>query len=99
MLDRSMRTPYRRSRVVYLAALCGIQILLPACADPAAGERLFADQCSRCHRGAITSLAASPEQLADKLRAGTVRSHRFELSDAQIRDLAAHLAALRAAGS
>ena len=77
-------------------ALLGVQTLLPACADPSAGRALFEQQCQQCHRAGASALRTPVADIPAKLKSGSIRPHRFQLSDNQLRDLEAYLTEIKA---
>ena len=68
-----------------------LPLALPACADPDAGRALFEARCIRCHGGGAATLKTTPAQLPAVLTSGTLRAHRFTLSDRDIAALQAYL--------
>ncbi len=68
--------------------------ILPAIAmaQPDTGKMLFESRCARCHAGPA-SLKTAPNRVAELLRAGTVRQHRFVLSGTQLSAIAEYLRA------
>ncbi len=83
--------------VLVTGGLTMLLIMLPtvAVAQAETGKTLFESNCARCH-AAPTGLKTEPDRVAALLRAGTVRQHRFTLSNTQLSAIAEYL---RAAGS
>jgi len=91
--------PRRWQHGAGLAALLGLQLLLPACAtDPSAGRALFDRQCSQCHHAGAAALKTPAARVPELLGSGTIRPHRFKLDDTQLRDIAAYLEEVQASG-
>ncbi|MDP3583830.1 MAG: cytochrome c [Thiobacillus sp.] len=81
---------------ILLLALC-IGLALPAAAqDAVRGKALFESNCMRCHRDGATSLKTAPADLPALLADKSVRAHRFTLTEAEVQDIVACLAATRA---
>jgi len=77
-----------------VALLC---CTVAACADDttvSAGHTLFEQNCQRCH-GATPAFKTRADELAGFLRAGTVRPHRFTLSNVELEQIAAYAASLQ----
>lgn len=94
MPDNTNNTRIRRRLIV--ASVLASQAALTACADPSAGRTLFDEQCSVCHRAGASALHTSAAEIPDLLQSGSIRPHRFQLSDGQLRDLEAYLAEVQA---
>lgn len=76
-----------------LVALC-FGLALPASAqDATRGQALFEANCSRCHRDGGASLKTPLAELPAFLAKNLVRAHRFQLSEAELNDIVAGLAA------
>lgn len=89
------RGPVRR---LALAGLLAGPLLLPVHADTTAGRLLFERQCSDCHRAGPGALRTPVAQIPALLKAGTVRRHRFSLTEDQLQELAAYLTGIKADG-
>ncbi|WP_324781191.1 cytochrome c [Thiobacillus sedimenti] len=69
---------------------------LPAGAqDAMRGKTLFEANCSRCHRNGAADMRTPLAELPAVLASRSVRAHRFRLSEAEVNDIAAYLAAAR----
>ena len=66
---------------------------LPAHADAAAAKKMFADVCSECHEVADLSAAMKNIVAGGKMKNGKPHKKALKLSDAEIADMAAYLAA------
>jgi len=87
----------KRSATTTLLATALLCCTIAARADDAIaspGRTLFEQNCQRCH-GATPTFKTRADELAGFLRAGTVRPHRFTLSDAELEQLAAYVASLQ----
>ncbi len=80
-----------------MASVLASQVALTACADPIAGRNLFDQQCSVCHRSGAGALRTPAAEIPALLQSGSIRTHRFQLSDGQLKDLEAYLAEVQAA--
>ncbi len=74
---------------VFLTPVMMLPAALAAQAE-AEGRSLFETQCARCHAGPA-SLKTEVTHVAAKLRGGTVRQHRFTLSETQLNALTEYL--------
>lgn len=69
---------------------------LPAAAqDATRGQTLFEANCSRCHRNGAADMRTPLAELPAVLASKSVRAHRFQLSEAEVKDIAAYLASAR----
>lgn len=63
--------------------------------DSPAGAAVYDSRCVYCHDADPAKLKTEPERVADLLRAGSIRAHRFSLDDAEMRALVDYLKASR----
>lgn len=96
MPETLTNNPGWRRWVVTCVALGGLQSLVPAGAGP--GQALFERQCQPCHRGGPATLDTPASDIATVLRGGTIRPHRFQLDDNQLRELQDYLTEVKADG-
>jgi mono/diheme cytochrome c family protein len=76
-----------------------LMLALPAtsfAADVGKGQTAFQSTCVRCHTAGPTGLKTPPGDLAAVLKSGTIRKHRFMLSDTDIEDLTAYVESTKA---
>lgn len=78
-----------------LLMLCTGLALPAAAQDVARGQALFEANCSRCHGDGGAGLRTPLAELPAFLVSRSVRKHRFELSEAEVKEIAAYLAAAR----
>jgi mono/diheme cytochrome c family protein len=79
-----------------LGALCLGLAYSAAAQDATHGKALFEATCSRCHRDGAASFRTPLAELPAFLASKTVRAHRFQLTEAEVQDIAACLAAMKA---
>jgi mono/diheme cytochrome c family protein len=86
----------KHSATIHLLTATLLSGSVAACAGdaPGAGRALFENNCKCCH-GTPPNFMTRPDELADFLRAGTVRLHRFTLDDRELEQLAAYLESLQ----
>lgn len=60
-------------------------------ADVSTGRTLFDNTCMRCHRSGPAGFDTPVEAMPDVLGSGTIRAHRFQLSDSQLQALVEYL--------
>lgn len=82
---------------LHAGAVVLFAMMLPAAAAAQAesGQALFETRCARCHANPA-GLKTVPTRVAGVLRDGSVRQHRFTLSDVELKALTDYLAAARA---
>jgi mono/diheme cytochrome c family protein len=56
-------------------------------ADAAAGRQVYEATCARCHGPTPIQFSTEPDALGEFLQSGSVRSHRFSLSETEIEAL------------
>ena len=80
-----------------LLAALGLGLAGPAAAQDAThGKALFEANCSRCHHDGAASFQTPLAELPAFLASRSVRAHRFKLTEAEVQDIAACLAAMKA---
>ena len=85
-----------KTSALLLAALC-LGLALPVGAqDATQGKALLEANCYRCHRSGASSFKTPLEEMPAFLARNTVRSHSFRLTEAEVQDIVASLAAMQA---
>lgn len=82
-----------KSHSLPLAVVCFVVALPAAAQDAERGRALFESNCMRCHRDGAASLKTPLADAPALLATSKVRAHRFKLSEADLKDIVAWLAA------
>jgi mono/diheme cytochrome c family protein len=69
-----------------------LYIVSTAYADELQGAKLFQNNCARCH-ASPAGIKADPANIPAILKSGSIRRHRFSLSDDDINTITAYLSA------
>ena len=80
-----------KTSIVLLVGLCAGLAFPVAGQDVARGKALFETHCSRCHHDGGASFRTPLAELPTFLASKSVRAHRFQLSEAELKDLVAGL--------
>jgi cytochrome c553 len=76
---------------IIVSGLLLATLLAPARADTSAGAELFKNSCARCHGPDPRQLKTATDDIAELLKSGSIRRHRFSLSDQDLSTLMAYL--------
>jgi len=81
-----------KTSIVLLAGLCAGLAFPAAGQDVARGKALFETHCSRCHHDGGASFRTPQAEMPAFLASRSVRAHRFQLSEVELKDIVASLA-------
>ena len=95
-MNSSLRCASARSVLGLGLAMLTVQVsAAPQAADAAAGKDIFEAHCRMCHARGAAALTRPVEAIPQMLRSSPVHRARFELSERELQDLLAYVAAVR----